>query len=190
MHLQFTAGIWRSGAGDSSFTDWLITGGYLLTAARAVMATRTSTKLRAGENSARPWWWIAGFALLLGINKQMDFQTMVIEWGRTASRWLGAYEHRGLIKKGFLLVAGIGALSLVAHWIHHYRQFVRRHLLLICGVAIVLVRCGLRAAGMLDSGEETGNPPQRLGLLEGFGVALMLAGACLPRKSSATPGNA
>ena len=175
--------------GDATPLGWLITVGYLLTAVRSILAARAAKSFRS-EATAHPWWWIAGFALLLGINKQMDFQTLFIEWGRAASRSLGAYEHRRLIERGFLIVAGISVLLLMAHWIRHYRGFVRGHWLLFCGVAVILVRCGLRAAGILHAGDETDDALPRLGLIEALGVSLMLAGAGASRKCPSTPGTA
>lgn len=174
---------WHLRSGDPTPVGWLITAGYLLTAGRAVFAARA---LRSSPEPAlaRPWWWVGGFAGALGINKQLDFQTLLIEWGRTISQVLGVSAYSRMIEKGFLVLLGLAGIPALLWWIRRYSSFVRNHHLLFTGALAVLLYAGLRAADTMhvEPGAASSDDSLWSGLLEISGVSLMVLGAGIQRK--------
>lgn len=101
---------WHPGFGDNYLLGWVTVLGYiiaaLLTMICAIKVNHTKDK------NARWFWWLITFILLfLGINKQLDLQTLLIETGKKASWILGFYDQRRLFQKGFML--GLGIIFLV-----------------------------------------------------------------------------
>lgn len=69
--------------------------------------------LRAGF-----WLFLALFFFALGVNKQLDLQTLFTEVGRWTVRSLGLYEMRRLLQVGFLVVLALALLQAV-RWSRH-----------------------------------------------------------------------
>ncbi|HWB01643.1 MAG TPA: hypothetical protein VG796_01385 [Verrucomicrobiales bacterium] len=127
-----------------------------------------------------PWWWIAGFLGALGLNKELDFQTLLIQWGRTLSRMTGMYSHRRMIELVFLAAGGVVFALLLIWWIRRYRLFLRTHPLVVTGTVLVLLYVGLRAVETLHGGKGVASSERdrQARIIEGSGVSLLLIGAC------------
>ncbi|HQU72921.1 MAG: hypothetical protein KDI06_14780 [Calditrichaeota bacterium] len=96
---------WRPGIGDPTFMGWLTVFVYFLTALlAAMMAWRNHHKGEEGTQEAGLFW--GGLALLLvflGINKQLDLQTLLTDIGRALALSQGWYEGRRGIQLLFVL---------------------------------------------------------------------------------------
>jgi hypothetical protein len=79
-------GDWHVGAGDPTFLGWAVTGGYLLTALLCIRADLANRTVSAKLTPSEQWWPLAGFAAALGVNKELDLQTLLIEVVRNAAR--------------------------------------------------------------------------------------------------------
>src|SRR6185436_17527360 len=91
---------WRPGFHDNDFTGWLVTAGYVGTVVGCFHAAKRSSATIPPENP-RVWGGLGIVLLLLGLNQQLDLQTLIIQAGREAAASGGWYEHRRFVQKVF-----------------------------------------------------------------------------------------
>jgi len=132
--------------------------------------------------------------VFLGLNKQLDLQSLLTEAGRILSFKLGWYEQRREFQKWFMIAllaaASIGALSTLIF----FRGFWKQHLLLLSGLFLLVTYIALRAASFqhIDAliGRHLENP-RTGGLLETGGIGLILLAALIdwrnPSKAAKPP---
>ena len=126
---------WQPALGDPTLQGWLCVVAY---------GFATVFCVRAASNRSEPaefrwiWWSLALVLIFLGINKQLDFQTLFIELGRKAARAGGWYERRRAVQAIFVALLGlIVALGLVALLVKA-RGFFRAHPLTGLGALLLL----------------------------------------------------
>lgn len=117
---------------------WVTVAAYGVTAALCGAAAR-----RAGTNGEGRVvaFWVALTALyvVLGINKQLDVQSLITEVGRINARAWGWYEHRRTVQAliivalGLVGAAGVTALAWTAPWRSNERT------LALIGTALLVV---------------------------------------------------
>lgn len=103
---------------------------------------------RAQGRRERAFWGLVSLAMLsLGVNKQLDLQSMLTAAGRCLSQLQGWYEERRVFQRefivGLLIVAGL-SLAFVL-WL--MRGCLRRNGLAVLGLAIVTAFVAVRAVG-------------------------------------------
>ena len=99
---------WSPGIGDHSYLGWLTVLGYLVASLLCFRAAHRDT-------GATNLWRIMGFALaVLGINKQLDLQTLLTDVGRELARSGGWYDQRRQIQRLFVVAVGLASVVLVA----------------------------------------------------------------------------
>jgi predicted outer membrane lipoprotein len=107
---------WHFRAADPNFAGWLTVGAYALTAILCFFAGRSYNTRIAGEatrNQSHVFWYVLAVILvLMGINKQLDFQILLTEIGRNIAKAGGWYERRLAVQEYFL--AGLGGAGLMA----------------------------------------------------------------------------
>jgi hypothetical protein len=121
-------GSWRPGIGDPTAIGWLTTFSYVLATGLCLAsyffisrasahATSRATVVSDDRGEARLWLALSIAMALLGINKQLDLQTLLTEVGRTVARQQGWYQRRHHVQLIFAMVftaaAVAGALLLV-----------------------------------------------------------------------------
>jgi hypothetical protein len=114
--MNFT---WQPGIGDPSLGGWLTVLLYFAATGMAFRVTRClGGGCRVAASEGRVWFLLAAGFLLLGINKQLDLQSVVTDIGRVAAAWGGWYEQRRVVQLifvGFVLAVAAGALVLLAN---------------------------------------------------------------------------
>lgn len=114
-------GTWSPGIGDPTAMGWVTVGAYALT---ALASGAAAVRGRAGgeRNTALFWGALAALYLALGVNKQLDLQSLMTELGRINAHAWGWYEHRWIVQVGLIAAlvvlgcAGIVALAWTAPW--------------------------------------------------------------------------
>jgi len=165
-------GSWSPGIGDPTFVGWFTVAAYLITAglcwrafrrvdqkgprheagAGAVMlatlivaiagAKRRVLAIPVRDRIRALWLVLSVFLLLLGINKQLDLQTALTEWGRMMAHSEGWYESRRIVQLAFIaavILVGLVALRavlLLAHGGVGLRSVVGGVVFLACFVVI------------------------------------------------------
>jgi hypothetical protein len=133
---------WKPGIGDPTFIGWFAVLGYFVS---AVLSTCVALRLTKINSSQRKAWWILVVALvLLGLNKQLDLQGLLMELGRSFAYQEGVYEKRRFLQMIFLFVLTIATLIMVILWFRMNRQSWREEGFMLVGsmflVGFVLVR--------------------------------------------------
>lgn len=151
-------GRWHLVFGDPTLLGWLTLAAYLLaglTCWRAHRSCRFGARmlLNASPAEARhqerlAHWWVGLGALmiLLGLNKQLDLQTLLTEVGKDMALAQGWYAGRKQVKLAFVLLLGLalGALGLVIAYA--MRRLWRRVMPSLLGVVLILGFAEVRAA--------------------------------------------
>lgn len=99
---------WSPGIGDPSLLGWLTVVGYFMASFLCIRAARGDAR------SANLWRALALALAVLGINKQLDLQSLLTAVGRELARTGGWYDQRRQIQRIFVLALGILAIVLAA----------------------------------------------------------------------------
>ena len=141
---------WRPGLGDPTVFGYLTTAAYFAAAAACWVAWRRE-RLAARLIPASPlrpaFWLVLAVAMaVLGVNKQLDLQSLFTQIGREAAQRGGWYEQRRTVQAAF--IAGLGAAGLGAGgamlWM--VRRSWRRYGLALLGTVYLGVFIVVRAA--------------------------------------------
>jgi hypothetical protein len=169
---------WTKTAGDPTLLGWATTVGYALAAVLCLRAARVRKYTGAGESAA--WRASAGVLVFLGVNKQLDFQTLLIAIGRTAAWAEGWFDDRRIVQKLFVGALALALMGLVLWAMSRHGFFLRNHRLAAIGLGLVLIYALLRAAEIdhleLGASSKPADQPW-LWIIEVAGVTLCILGA-------------
>lgn len=141
-------GRWRPGIGDPSAAGWITVGAYFLAASACARAAGREPRPDGTRRGRPAAFWLALAALMaaLGVNKQLDLQSLVTVIGRRVLRAHGRYEHRRVYQLAFIravALLGVGSLA-VSLWAA--RHAIRRRGPALVGLMFVLAFVVIRAA--------------------------------------------
>ena len=95
--FAFTDGdVWRPGIGDPTVMGWITVAVYFGAASLCLRQALESRRRRATAERTIFWCILTAFLFCLGINKQLDLQTLLTLTGRNIFIELGLYEYRRL----------------------------------------------------------------------------------------------
>ena len=144
-------GSWSPGIGDPNLIGWVTVALYAIAAVLCHLAARKSKSLDRNKSAWRgesvPWHFLAIALWFLCVNKQLDLQTAMTEFGRILARRQGWYAERHLFQEVFfavLLLAGffVACFGLVLTW--RMSRWLRLAILGFCIIgAFVLIRASL-----------------------------------------------
>jgi hypothetical protein len=108
-------GSWSPGIGDPTIAGWVTVAAYM---AAAAMCFRVAGARPGRGSSEAGFWYALGFGLLvLGVNKQLDLQSALTEFGRWFAKRQGFYgRHRELQRwfaGGLLVVSTCASVALI-----------------------------------------------------------------------------
>ena len=173
---------------DAGTLPWLAVTGYLVAAFLCLRRLGD-----AGSRRERLFWGLAGLAMLvLGINKQLDLQTMVTAWGRQLARADGWYAERRAVQKAFVLamLAVAAAVAIGIGWL--VRGLRPAVFVVAAGLCLLGLFVLVRAASFHHIDVAMRLPMLGLKLhavLELAGIAIVIAGAAWPaRRMARRPG--
>lgn len=137
-------GQWRPGIGDPTFMGWFTVFSYFLCAAVTLSIYYLN---RTHDKRVARFWLVAGVAMvLLGINKQLDLQTLMTEVGRQIFRARGWMEMRRTVQFWFIIGFGCLSLALFGWFTIRYRAWFSRFRLAFIGLTFLLAFVFIRAA--------------------------------------------
>jgi hypothetical protein len=139
---------WFLGANDNDWLGWGITVAYLVAAALCLRCGRgiRTVSHDPGDRECWLWWYVGTAVLLFGVNKQLDLQTPLFDFGRTLAKTEGWYRYRRTVQVWFVVAtAAIAFVALIAAGAEMRRTW-RQHALLYAGVVILVGFVVLRAA--------------------------------------------
>lgn len=136
---------WSPGIGDPTIWGWLTVVAYFSAATLSMRAARRA------QFSGRHWqrestfWIIMAFLMLgLGINKQLDFQSLLTEIARMMAKEAGWYGHRRTYQSAailFLATGGGVAMSLAAFTLRESAAEIKLSAIGLCAlVSFIVIR--------------------------------------------------
>ena len=134
---------WSPQIGDPTVAGWGTVVAYALCAVLGFM-----TFLRVEDSRERIFWGLVTLAMLsLGVNKQLDLQSMLTAAGRCLSQLQGWYDERRVFQRNFIigLLTAAGLILAVGLWL--MRGCLRRNGLALLGLAFVTAFVAVRAVG-------------------------------------------
>ena len=132
--------------GDPTLVGWAMTCCYFAVALLCWQAMRRPQH-ELSERPRRLFWMLLMLTLVaLGLNKQLDLQTLMTLIGRRVAEYQGWFEERRLVQKIF--IAALVALSgtFVAVVIVIARPITKTYFAAIVGLILLLASVALRAA--------------------------------------------
>ena len=169
---------WVKAIDGPSLLGWATTVGYILAGLLCLRAALVRQYAGAGEPSV--WRASAGLLIFLGVNKQLDFQTLLIVIGRAAARTEGWYDERRLVQKLFVGILVLALMGVICRAASRHGFFLRNHRLASTGLGLVLIYALLRAAEIdhLELGHSARPGDQTwLWVIEVTGIILWIMGA-------------
>lgn len=144
-------GNWAPGIGDPTWTGWVTTLGYFAAAYLCFRVQRRHRKavLRGAPPAATRlsrWWLVLAVGLgLLGVNKQLDLQTLFTELGRIAAYQQGWYQQRRMVQFLFVAILGLAGLAGVAWMVRLAQGQLARLRLALIGAVFLIAFVAIRA---------------------------------------------
>jgi hypothetical protein len=142
---------WRLRIGDPTVIGWIITIAYFLTFILCLWAGISARKRETQNDTPENKGLLIGIAillLLLGINKQLDLQTLLAIIGRKLAEAQGWYNIRRFIQMVFIVVVTLMVLFSLAIWFRWMKRRWRRYGLHFVGTVLILLFVVIRASSI------------------------------------------
>ncbi|MGH7979411.1 MAG: hypothetical protein ACREE6_08545 [Limisphaerales bacterium] len=136
-------------AGQLTALGWTMLALYVIS---ALLAFRAASKCRSAGSVAMGRVWIClGVALgILGLNKQLDLQTLLIKMGRNLAIREHLFPHRMQLYAGFFLAFMLAMIGVIVATTFRFsaqmKMFARQYPFAACGCALICAYIVLRAA--------------------------------------------
>jgi len=138
---------WTAGIGDPTATGYLTVAAYFgaaILCARAALRAQ-GAKVDCSKDSS-VWLGMLCLFLILGINKQLDLQSLLTTLARTHSRAHDWYDGRQWYRTAFVIIIGSSAVLILSSLLWYLRLRSRAVRLPILGLAFSSGYVVLRAA--------------------------------------------
>jgi hypothetical protein len=143
-------GRWKPGIGDPTVMGWVTVAAYLVTAAGCFWAAwREPLPDGTRRPRSRPsafWLGLAGLMVALGINKQLDLQSLLTQIGRDTFRAWGLYRERRAFQVGFIKGVALVCAGSFAALLWFARRSLRHRWPAIFGMLFILGFIVIRAS--------------------------------------------
>lgn len=182
---------WRPGIGDPTFVGWLTVAAYGVAAAAALWAHAGARRAqhrftgvderatRDQRSMKRVWLLIAVTMAVIGINKQLDLQTVLIQKVRERAYVDGWYGDRRRYQFDFIVAMSLAALCAgigLSVWL---RRILARMALALAGLGMLVLFVLIRAASFhyVDKVLALGDGLRLNAIIELSGIALIIGAA-------------
>ncbi len=138
---------WRPGIGDPTIIGWITVAVYLLASGISFYAANRAQLSSVRWRIDSHFWLMMGLLLLaLGINKQLDLQSLFTELARAAAKSGGWYEQRREYQRLFVLSIAGAAMGVAAILMVWARRLSRSQKAAVLGTCFLLAFILIRAA--------------------------------------------
>lgn len=138
---------WSPTIGDPSFMGWFTVVAYFYTAILASKLYLSSSRMFAEHAVQQKQFWLfmALILFVLGINKQLDLQSLLTTIGKYYAHRDGWYEHRRVIQVSLIIGILLSMLMLTLWFLFKVKKIVKANWLAVLGLSFLLVFVMLRA---------------------------------------------
>ena len=131
---------WELRIGDPTVLAWIIVAGYLISALLCFVHARRD------RFDGFLWIVLAAMLTLLGINKQLDLQTLLTQFGRDLAREQGWYEQRRVFQAWFIAAVATSGFAGICLLVWLLRGRLWRNSLALLGASFLVCFVLIRAA--------------------------------------------
>ena len=136
-------GSWRPTIGDPSFMGWFTVVSYF---ACAIVSLSAAIKCKKSDRGAFLFWnAISTLMFLLGVNKQLDLQSLLTEIGRQIARYQGWMDQRRIIQFWFIVILVIAVVLSFLIFVIVMRDLFRRFKFAFIGLFVLMSFIMIRA---------------------------------------------
>jgi hypothetical protein len=147
-------GGWHPKIGDPSFMGWFTVGSYFGCAILSFIVALASQK--GDRRSFFFWGMISIFMIVLGINKQLELQSLLTEVGRQIAKAQGWMDQRRIVQFWFIVAFGTTTMTAFLLIAIIMRNLFRQHILVFTGLFVLLTFVITRAASFQHFDEMLG----------------------------------
>lgn len=191
MTLTCAFAQWSPGLGDNNWVGWLTVAVYLAAALAAAAAARAMPEPDPRTRRERIFWWGgAGLMLALGINKQLDLQSLLTVIARCHAQLSGWYDTRRIVQEVFVYLIAAGGVAALGMLALLLRGILLRVWPAFLGLGFVFLFVAIRAASLHNVDVLLGSTIAGIKvnwLLELPGPTLVALVALRRRTAAATP---
>ncbi len=141
---------WRLGIGDPTIMGWVTVAAYFVAAIGCALAAWREPlpdgSRRPRSRPSRFWLALAGLMVALGINKQLDLQSLATQIGRDLIRGLNLYQERRALQLGFILAVALICAGSLAIVLWAARRNLSRRWPALVGILFILGFVVIRAS--------------------------------------------
>ena len=143
-------GNWHLGIGDPTPVGWITAFAYLAASLACAMVWTADRRARRQGRPGSPVFWLtlALLLLFLGINKQLDLQTLLNDIGRRKARAEGWYGNRRYYQTMFIAAVTVAGLFAIGVFSWLARKQWKRSLLGLLGTVFLFVFVLIRASSI------------------------------------------
>ena len=143
-----TADGWRPGIGDPTFMGWFTVVAYVTVAFLCWRAYRVAKPPSVFDSRSitRIWLGLCLLFVMLGINKQLDLQSLVTQIGRSMAREEGWYARRREAQAIFIVLLALGGSSVIIWLFWLTRNALKTYGMALIGATFTVVFVIIRAA--------------------------------------------
>jgi hypothetical protein len=141
-------GRWKPGIGDPTVLGWVTVVAYLVAALCCFRAAWREVRTD-NERPIRPatfWLVLCGLLVALGINKQLDLQSLLTQIGRDVFRAHGIYNQRRVYQVGFIALVALLCGTAIGAFFWASRRVPHARWLAFVGVTFIFGFVVVRAA--------------------------------------------
>lgn len=139
---------WQIGIGDPGVMGWAIVGLYFFSGIIAFWVAGRAAFPYDTAGRERVFWVLLGLILLaLGVNKQLDLQSLLTAIARCMAQAQGWYEARRVVQLGFIVILVSVMLLMTLMFWSMLQGTLSRTWLGLLGLMIVLTFVAVRAVG-------------------------------------------
>lgn len=134
---------WVPEIGDPTIIGWVTVAVYFIVSLICLKAAF----ITKNDNSIKILWkFLTVFLIFLGINKQLDLQTLLTQLGREISIAQGWYQYRRTVQVGFIILIGLSGIAGMFLLIQTFRSASAAIKIALTGSIILLVFILIRAS--------------------------------------------
>ena len=141
--MSIENGRWVPSIGDPTILGWVTVFVYFTV---AIICLKAATSAESKKSEKLFWLYLTIFLIALGINKQLDLQSLFTQIGKDLAIAQGWYKDRRLVQIGFIILIGLLGVTSATILIRTYRNANTAIKIAFAGCIILFVFILIRAS--------------------------------------------